>query len=71
MLLTCLLMPAILTSDPPEQGYGYLLLGHGFASVWEALWVIEGLFWFPILVYEGLCRLRAPGTSSADLQRRK
>jgi hypothetical protein len=60
-LLTCLLVPAILTSDPPYHGYGYLLFGHGFASVWEALCVIEGIFWLPILLYERLCRIPKQG----------
>ena len=62
-LLTCLLVTVILTSDPPGQGYGYRLLGRGFESVWDAFWIIEGIFWLPLLVYEALAPWSKPAAS--------
>lgn len=53
-IITILLIPGILDSDNDGKST-YTIFGQPGENLWNAILIIEGVFWLPMLVYEAIC----------------
>ncbi|GHO49369.1 hypothetical protein [Ktedonospora formicarum] len=51
-IITILLIPGILNSDNSTSTY--TIFGQRSENLWDAIIIIEGVFWLPMLVYEAI-----------------